>query len=241
MTWQSGTQFKRLYIKYSQVLFPSRCLLCGGRLLFQNEKGVELCNHCSGLLVPLTGRRCEKCSLPLISEHRMCMRCRERSYLFKTHYSLFQYRGNIRELLYFYKFRQKYLLASLFSRLLYKTISEMFPHYPLVPVPSRKHLLKNRDRDHLMPVINILKKEYKIGIVNCLQRKGDIPQKELSFEERKKNLYGKISMKKGMRLTHPDILLFDDIFTTGATADECSRILLNNGARNVSVITIAID
>lgn len=210
-------------------------------MLFQNEKGVEICNHCWDLIEPLQGRRCEKCSLSLLSEHRVCIRCRDTSYHFKKHYSLFQYRGIVKELLYFYKFRQKRSLAHLFSRFLHNTLSVMFPNYQLIPVPSRKHLLKGRGWDHLAPIVTILKNDYKAEILNCLIRKGDIPQKKLSFEERKKNLKGKIHIKNGMQLKHPDVLLFDDIFTTGATADECSRVLLSHGVRNIYVISIAID
>jgi competence protein ComFC len=240
MNHWSGKHLKSLYFKYRQVIFPSRCLLCGRRLLFQNETGVEICDHCCRFITPLRGKRCEICSLPLISEDRVCVRCRDTSYHFKKHHALFQYRGVIKELIYFYKFKQKYSLASLFARFLYNTLSTFFPYYPLIPVPSRKHLLTSKARDHLSPIVHILKKEYKTEIIRCLQRRGDIPQKKLSFEERKKNLKGKINVKKGKNLKH-NVLLFDDIFTTGATADECSRILLQNGVENIYVISIAID
>jgi len=232
---------QNLFYKYREIFFPSRCLLCGSLLLFQNGTGIEICDSCCADLEPIKGKCCSKCGLPLISEEDICIRCRNTVYQFKKHHPVFTYKGALKELLYYYKFKQRHILSLLFSRYLHNTINTLFPHLPIIPVPSRKRSFIHSHKNHLTPILNELRKNYSIKVIDCLQRKGEIPQKELSFEERKRNLKGKIYLKDGIEIKKNEILLFDDIFTTGATADECSRILKKHGIRDVYVITLAID
>jgi ComF family protein len=230
-----------IYNIVHEVFFPSRCLLCGELLLFQHKRGTGLCNECLPSLTLIQGKRCEQCSLPLISEQGTCLRCRERSYHFIRHSALFRYKGVPKELIYYYKFRKKYSLARLFSRLLHQEILNKYENIPVVPVPSREGMFFTKKENHLNPLIKRLKKDYHRRIISCLVRRGSTPQKTLSFQERVQNLRGNIIMKKSMLQGIEQVILFDDIFTTGATADECSRVLKENGVTSVYSVSLAID
>jgi len=64
-------------------------------------------------------------------------------------------------------------------------------------------------------------------------------QTQLSEEERRKNVRGAFSVQSAASLNGKTILLVDDVYTSGATVNECSRVLMQAGAKKVSVLTLA--
>ena len=64
-------------------------------------------------------------------------------------------------------------------------------------------------------------------------------QSTLKLDERRKNVLGTYLIKNSDKIKGKTILLVDDIYTTGATASECAKMLKTNGARKVIVVTIA--
>jgi len=67
------------------------------------------------------------------------------------------------------------------------------------------------------------------------------PQSSLSKEYRLKNVKNVYSVKNSEKIINKNILLIDDIFTTGSTVNECSRILKQAGAKNIGILTMAKD
>jgi ComF family protein len=209
---------------------------------FPQDDDYPVCDSCISSLNPHKGKRCTRCSYRLISENLVCTRCRKTDYFFDSNYSLFEYTGAIKELLYHYKFKGRQTIARLFARLIGEKTTELYPGLPLVPVPSSKRSKKKRGCDHIKTIVNLVERRFGAGIVDVLARTTDIPQKELNYTGRIENLKGKIIYTG--KNPHPGLsgaVLIDDVFTTGATASECARVLKENGVRNVYVITIAID
>jgi ComF family protein len=222
-----------------ELLFPGRCLLCGEELVFQASDGEPLCPACRAGLVPLAGtRRCAVCSLPLISETRFCTRCRKREYEFQSNFSLFEYRGEIRELLYQYKFRNRLRLAGVLARFYAEVLRASFPGAVLVPAPGNPQAVRRRGWDPVERICRVLERRYGFRASRALARRAGPPQKLLGYEERLRNLRGTIRLQR-QPLAEP--VLLDDVFTTGATASECVRLLRLGGASRVRVLTLAID
>jgi competence protein ComFC len=232
---------KRIIGHFLDILFPGRCRICGRMLLFYAQPGLPLCTSCSLMIKPLEGRRCDICSSPLLSEHTVCTRCREQTYHFHSNLSLFQYHGVVKELLYYYKFHGIRQFARFFAHITGTIIKLRYPGLPVIPVPGTKRRRAKSGWDHLFPIVTLLSKDYGISFFDCLEKRGHFAQKSLSFEQRKQNLKGNIKMKTGKICHFSHVILFDDIFTTGATADECSRVLLDAGVKKVYVVTLAID
>jgi predicted amidophosphoribosyltransferase len=65
------------------------------------------------------------------------------------------------------------------------------------------------------------------------------PQTELGEEERRKNVRGAFSLHPGKTVRGKSLLLVDDVYTSGATVNECSRTLLAGDAKEVYVLTLA--
>jgi len=76
-----------------------------------------------------------------------------------------------------------------------------------------------------------------------LQREGAVQQKSLDYEQRKANLKGKISLSRSARCSAMpgEVVLLDDVFTTGATLDACARVLREAGCASVKALTLVIE
>ena len=83
-------------------------------------------------------------------------------------------------------------------------------------------------------------KKHKIRLLKTLiENKNSGIQREMSYSERFLNVIGRYKIYKKSRIKDKNILLIDDIFTSGATINECARILKKNGSKSVFIITIA--
>ena len=77
---------------------------------------------------------------------------------------------------------------------------------------------------------------------NCLFKVKNITeQSKLNKEEREKNIQGVYILKNEERLFNKNVILLDDIYTTGSTVNECCRILKQANSKNIGVFTIAKD
>jgi competence protein ComFC len=223
------------------IIFPETCLLCGRGLRMGSLRPGPVCVSCIDRLRPLSGRRCLVCGIPLISETVHCTRCRERTFAFDRHWSLFEYRADVRELIYYYKFRGKAGLAAVLATMLHRERPWEGSPDVIVPVPSRVERVRRRGFDHIELLARRLSRLAGIPLVGCLRQKRGRAQKALTVVERLANLRGRIVIPERMRarLAGRVVLLLDDIFTTGATVSECSRVLKNAGASVVYAVTLA--
>jgi competence protein ComFC len=226
----------------ADLLFPEHCLLCGQGFPPGEPRLAPVCAGCVGRLKPLAGRRCNACGQPLISELDYCTRCRDRRFAFDQHQSLFEYSGEARELVYYYKFKGRARLGRLFADGMSQSLAIPEKAGLIVPVPSRG---KSRAKRGFAPVELLaqqLARATGIDFRVCLARKEGVSQKSLDYEERLANLAGQIAMRSNAaRLDGLTVILIDDIFTTGATMHECAAALKAAGAAAVYALTIAME
>jgi len=123
-------------------------------------------------------------------------------------------------------------------------LHESYPGQLVVPVPPRRRRMRERGWDHMQLISRYIARRHRIRVWRCLSRGGDVPQKALNYEQRLLNIAASgISLKGrfGPLAVASEVVLIDDVFTTGATADECARILFKGGAKKVHVLTFAQD
>lgn len=199
-----------------------------------------LCSECELRIRFRSKRLCTICSKPLISEQISCLQCRDREFLFRNNYSLMSYRGNEKLLIRSYKFRNRKNLSHYFSKILHRVIIFRYGTCPVVPVPPRPRGKRKRGWDPLEKICRELKRQYGITILRCLKRKGGKQQKTLDYNQRITNMRGNI-YPAAINGIPDQIVLLDDVFTTGATLNECARILHQIGVKSVFCITLAAD
>ncbi len=189
---------------------------------------------------------CKKCELKLNEELEEKINIYSNKY-FKKHLYLFKYKGIIREKIIDYKFNDKPYIYKSFTTFILKNkkICDFLESYDIIiPVPIHKK--RNRLRGYnqstliakqLTDSIEKLKLESKC-MIKCKNNK---MQSSLNLFERRKNVIGAYKIKNKEKIENKKVLLFDDIYTTGNTVNECAKVLKEAGAKIIDVFTLAKD
>ena len=156
------------------------------------------------------------------------------------------YEGIIRKKIIEYKFNEKSYMYKTFSNyiLTNKEFCKKIENYDIIiPVPISKVRLKTRGYNQSYLIAKELSENLNIKLINnCLYKTQNIiEQSKLNKEDRIKNIQDVYSLKNGKKLENKKILIFDDIFTTGSTVNECSKILYQARPKKIGILTIAKD
>ena len=111
----------------------------------------------------------------------------------------------------------------------------------IIPVPLHPRRLRWRGFNQSVLLARQISRAYNIP-VDCftLFRKIDTPpQTQLPEEDRRKNMRRAFALAEESAMSGKRVLLVDDVYTSGATVNECSRVLKRGGAREVFVLTLA--
>jgi ComF family protein len=111
----------------------------------------------------------------------------------------------------------------------------------LIPVPLHPLRLRERGFNQALLLVKELSRRTGIPYARAIlqKKKPTIPQVNLSGVEREKGLRGTFHVVEKEELLGKSVLLVDDVYTTGATVNECSKVLLRGGAERVNVLTLA--
>lgn len=158
----------------------------------------------------------------------------------------FDYKNLIRKLLLDYKFFDKSYLSNFWAKVIMnnKKVDEIFKIYDIIiPVPIDKTRKKERGYNQTELITNIFFKEKNILSENkaVIKFKETKTQSLLNFEERKENIKNAYKIINIEKIKNKNVILFDDIYTTGATVNEISKMLKNSGVNKILVLVIAKD
>ena len=230
-----------------EVFFPQGCCICKKSLHNSTDAFYGLCASCrTAFTVPEAERgRCSCCGKPLISEIGNCLPCRNgQKRSFDRLICIYPYDGKYKTLLAAYKFEKRLCLGNFFAEILYRGLSLLDEQLQFcwVPVPPRAGKIKKTGWDQISYLAKLMEKAdrtgLKIPILRCLTRMPSLSQKELNREDRLHNLKGRIIVQKPVPKT---AILFDDVYTTGATMDACAAALKAQGSKTVYGICLFYD
>lgn len=159
---------------------------------------------------------------------------------------MFKYEGIIRNIILNYKFNEKPYLYKSFVNFFnkYQKRYLQFNFYDIIiPIPISKKRLKQRGYNQSYLLAKEIANTLNIRLETQLlvKVKDNIAQSTLSKIERIQNTTGVYKTLNNERIINKNILLIDDIYTTGSTAEECCKILKLAGANNIDIFTIAKD
>lgn len=209
------------------IIYPSCCLICG-----KYSKDIY-CNNCKKILE-------NKLKVTIVNR-------KNKSDYYEKHIYLFDYKEKIRNLILDYKFNDKSYLYKLFSKIIIKNekIYGILKNYDIIiSVPIHKKRKNKRGYNQSELIAKEIAKSIKeISFENkiIIKEKNNIEQSSLNKKQRSKNVKNVYNVINKQKILNKKIILFDDIYTTGNTVNEISKLLKQNGAKEILVLTIAKD
>lgn len=237
--------FRQLGRSLAELAFPPSCLLCRTAL---DAAQIDFCCHCNEILArERLEPACARCACSIGRDEidrTRCEDCRGRHLRVDGTVRVASYHGAIGWLLRAYKYDGRMELAETLSRYLYEVVASTSwcsRIEAVVPVPThwRRRLL--RRSDYPAEVLSrAVASRIDRPLVSLLVRKQHRRhQVGLAYSQRFLNVHGAFAVRRGVHLVSSRILLIDDVRTTGATLDECARMLRKAGAAEVYAAVVA--
>jgi ComF family protein len=266
LSWRAAARFLRsplqpIFDALSAAVYPASCALCKQSLL--RFSSLPICESCWSAVTSQTGMLCAHCGedlgLPQSSlTHlaadgpRVCDLCKEKPAEFSRAVAFGRYENELRGLIHLLKYDGMTPIARHLGRRLAATVAEL-PIDPgarvlVVPVPLYRTKRRQRGFNHaeriasaLVRTLRHLDRQHRWMMTRGVlhRQKPTESQSRLSPQGRRRNLRGAFAVRDAAAVRGQIILLVDDIYTTGATASACSRVLLRAGATAVWVATVA--
>ena len=190
---------------------------------------------------------CKKCEIK-IKQYKInkVKEYKKNQFYFEESIHIFKYEDIIRKMLVEYKFQEKSYLYKTFAKIILKNekiCGKLKKYDIIIPVPIHKKRKLVRGYNQTELIAKEIAKNTNLRMENkvLFKHKNIVSQSGLNKSERKKNVKDAFIVKNIEKVNGKNVLIIDDIYTTGSTLQECSRILKLNGANKIGVITIAKD
>lgn len=223
-------------------VFPPQCPLCSSPN--ESPDPHSLCSSCLSEVTFIAPPFCIKCGTPFASqleESHLCGRCLREMTTYGTARAVYTFSGSIKRAVHAFKYQNKTSLAKTLIRLMERSPFRLkIDRYDtLVPVPLHTNRLRERGYNQSLLLAREIGRRYGVTVDETILRRirDSVPQIELTGAERQDNVKGVFSL--GGDPAGKKILLIDDVFTTGATINECAKVLLRGAAKKVDILTIA--
>ncbi len=216
---------------FKDLVHPAMCAVCG------KNCPEFLCPDCmSGILPMDINKCCPYCGKPLSSPGNVggiCSSCREPGLNFTRHRSFTRYSGNMKRIIKKFKYDKIYGLDNVLAGFLYKTYRKYFTgeqvdYMETVPGEHTKKLTERFSK--------IVKIPYKGNIIKIRNTRR---QSGLDLDARRTNILDAFKLGNCLVYKDKNILILDDVWTTGSTLKEICRVVRRGGARKVFLLTLA--
>lgn len=230
-----------------EILFPSRCPICDSILPLPHieEKDNRICKRCEKDVFYIKEPICKTCGRMIsIETKEQCSDCEEKKHLFEQGKAAFLYQGEMKKSLYRFKYANRKEYANFYGEQIARQygdwILKIEPQV-LIPIPLHKKRFRKRGYNQAYEVAKVIGGCLNIAVDSEImqRKKNTIAQKQLSMQERKKNLNNAFFIAQN-NVKYNCIILIDDIYTTGSTIDEASLVLKRAGVKNIYFICISI-
>lgn len=233
---------RNVFVGLWQLLFPPVCAVCWLRLAPGSVS--SMCPACREKLVFLKPPYCTLCGMELAGDADRSHRCGECLRIpppYTLARSLLRYERSVALLLRRLKYHGDTSVLPAIGELRAPCRLDDFANCSvIIPVPLHLARLRQRGLNQASLLAQVLFPDKEASIRrDLLVRTRNTPaQTSLSGYQRRRNLDGAFAVRAGMSVTGV-VCLVDDVFTTGSTVAECSRVLLRHGADEVYVLTLA--
>ncbi len=241
----SVSVIRDIFLGFLDVLYPRHCFACDKSL--HEEKDTYICESCMEVIEATEARRCIKCGLKsgqgVTFSDKGCHECKNTNLGFEKSFFVSDNIEPVRTLIHQFKYKKHICLAtplgSLLADILHQeTVGEIDT---IVPVPLHRKKKQERGFNQSELMARKISKRLSIPIStnNLFRAKNTLSQTHLSRTQRQKNVKGAFKVKNPKMFHQGNVLLVDDVLTTGMTASECAKSLKRAGASKVFLIALA--
>ena len=226
-------------------LYPSRCPVCDR---VNAVGGTGICDGCRIKIQRVREPFCQKCGKPLAEESVVCGDCQGKESSYEYGRSLFVYNSSMQKSIGKFKYHGRQEYAKYYAEQMYLEYGEWMKEIcaqRLIPVPIHKNRFRKRGYNQAELIAKELARLSGIPVWKdfLVRSKDTLPQKELSNKERRENLFQAFQVKEqGLELNRIPkcVIIIDDIYTTGSTLEECSKVIKKAGVHNVFFLCVSI-
>jgi ComF family protein len=235
----------------AQIIFPPRCVICGDFLwrspFDAGDSPDSICHGCTSDFNSIEAPFCTICGIPFNSErieNHPCEDCLRTKPFFQAAHAPYRYEGSVLEAVHKLKYGQKTFVANAVGPLLAEFVKTRFllPE-PFLTMPVPLHPKRLRERGFNQSLLLARQVAHRLNgeleFLSLIRPKYTTPQTNLSKKDRKQNVQNAFRLKTPDAVRKKNILLVDDVATTGNTLNECARVLKSGGAEAVFCVTLA--
>jgi len=234
----------------ANFLYPPRCAVCGDR--FGLEAARRVCEPCLARVEKIPQPICAICGAPMQSANAIedrCALCLDQRPHFARARAVARYRPSAesdRRSLPSLIRRHKYGLDQSLQKALAEFLGDELPYSSgdcdvVIPVPLHHRRLwwRGFNQAALLAMTISRRLDKPIDLEALMRRRMTIPQTSQDHDARRRNVRRAFAVRRPAVIKGRRVLLIDDVMTTGATVDECARVLMAAGAVRVDVLTLA--
>ncbi|MCX6971939.1 MAG: ComF family protein [Verrucomicrobia bacterium] len=224
------------------LFFPAHCAGCGRAV----PDGINLCAACDESIEKIRPPRCEVCSQPYAGNVPTftCPNCHGDAFHFECAIAVVRSSGVVREMVHRLKYGKEIWLGRVLAGWMNEGLDDPrlknWTPDALVPVPLHPRRLREREFNQADILCHELSRICGIRVFSPLSRhRYTTTQTQLDRKGRRQNLRDAFILGKNGDVTNLNLLLVDDVLTTGSTLDACAAVLLEGGAASVRALTAA--
>jgi ComF family protein len=234
------------YRQAVRFVLPVECISCNQ--ILGTDPIPFFCRACWDQIASIGGPHCSRCDQPFVSTAatswtpgHQCQNCLERPPIYERAWTLFPYVPPLQHAICAFKYGGKVALTKPLAALMIRAIPPDIDGDLLVPVPLHPTRLRTREFNQSLLLAEQLGRYLKrpVSAAVLVRVLATDPQTTLTRKERLRNLRQAFAVRNAESFAGRHVLLIDDVYTTGATLNECAKVLLKGGASSVSALTLA--
>lgn len=209
-----------------QLIAPHHCVACG-------REGRLLCRTCQGEHISFRPSTCYRCNR-LTDDYKTCRPCRSSSDLYAV-YVVSNYESTAKQLVHAVKFGHKRAGCSVLGSMMSPLLARGYDY--IVPLPTAAKRVRRRGFDQAVLLAEAVSEDVSIPMLRCLRRHGSERQLGATRLQRIQQLRG--AFRCVSSVGHANILLVDDVVSTGASIEAAASVLKKRGAKRITAIVFA--